>query len=225
IRQLEQAGGKAETLAEGQIYARDSDFYKKTLASYAAITPAAVRAAMQQWLRRPALTITLSPGERPAYAEAKAVAPPKGSEKVDGAVKGTRPIPPVGQLQALDFPQITHAKLSNGVAVDYVQRKAVPITQIALAFDAGSATDSPGARGLAAMTMDLLDEGTSTKSSQEIAETEERLGADVSTSNGNDRSYVMLNALSPNLAPSLDLMSEVVKDAAFRPGDIERVRA
>src|SRR5439155_23312647 len=70
IRQLEQAGGKAETLAEGQIYSGDSDFYKKTLASYAAITPTAVRAAMQQWLRRPALTITLSPGERPAYAEA-----------------------------------------------------------------------------------------------------------------------------------------------------------
>jgi zinc protease len=225
IRELEQAGGKAETLAEGQIYAHDSDFYKKTLASYAAITPAAVKAAMQQWLRRPALTVTLSPGERPAYAEAKSVEPPKGDEKTDGAVKGTRPIPAVGQLAALDFPKITHVRLANGIPVDYVQRSAVPITQIALAFDAGSATDSPGARGLAAMTMDLLDEGTSSKSSQEIAETEERLGADVSTSNGQDRSYVMLNTLSPNLAPSLDLMSEVVKDAAFRPGDIERIRA
>ena len=40
----------------------DSDFYKKTLASYAAITPAAVRTAMQQWLRRPPLTIILVAG-------------------------------------------------------------------------------------------------------------------------------------------------------------------
>jgi predicted Zn-dependent peptidase len=31
--------------------------------------------------------------------------------------------------------------------------------------------------------------------------------------------------LSPNLAPSLDLMRDVVKDAAFRPADIERIRA
>ena len=75
------------------------------------------------------------------------------------------------------------------------------------------------------MTMNLLDEGTSKLSSQEIAETEERLGADVSTQNGGDRSYVMLNALSPNLAPSLDLMRDVVKDAAFRPDDIDRMRA
>jgi predicted Zn-dependent peptidase len=229
IRGLEQVGGfggKAVTLAEGQTYAHDSDFYKKTLASYASITPAAVRSAMQQWLRRPALTITLSPGERDAYSEAKSAPPPKpGTDKTQGAVKGKRAIPPVGQLAALDFPTITHARLSNGMAVDYVQRQGVPVTQIALAFDAGNAADGPQERGLAAMTMDLLDEGTSKLSSQQVAETEERLGADVSTSNGADRSYVMLNALSPNLGPSLDLMSDVVKDAAFRPDDIDRIRA
>jgi predicted Zn-dependent peptidase len=72
--------------------------------------------------------------------------------------------------------------------------------------------------------MDLLDEGTPNLSSQEFAEAEERLGADVSTGNGADRSYAMLNALSPNLAPSLDLLSDTVKNAAFRPGDIERIR-
>jgi len=158
IRNLEQVGGfegKGQTLAEGQTYAHDSDFYKKTLASYAAITPAAVRTQMQQWLRRPALTITLSPGEREAYTEAKAVEPPKAS-KDDGAIKGNRQLPPVGQLAALDFPTITHTKLGNGIPLDFVQRSGgVPITQIALSFDAGSAADSPAERGLAAMTMDL----------------------------------------------------------------------
>src|SRR5207237_6144617 len=119
IRELEQVGGfegKAGTLAEGQTYAHDSDFYKKTLASYAAITPAAVRTQMQQWLRRPALTITLSPGEREAYVEPKPVEPPKaGASKDQGAVRGNRAIPPIGQLAALDFPAITHTKLSNGI--------------------------------------------------------------------------------------------------------------
>ena len=228
IRGLEQVGGfggKAVTLAEGQTYAHDSSFYKKTLAAYAGITPASVRTAMQQWLKRPPLTITLSPGEREAYAEAKAAEPPKeGTDKTAGAVKGDRPLPPVGQLAALDFPDIVHTRLSNGIPIDYVQRGAVPVTQVALAFDAGSSADSPQGQGLAAMTMDLLDEGTSKLSSQQVAETEERLGADVGTSNGSDRSYVTLNALSPNLAPSLDLMSDVVKDAAFRTDDIDRIR-
>jgi predicted Zn-dependent peptidase len=181
---------------------------------------------MQRWLTRPALTITLSPGERPAYQEAKAVEPPKaGAVKSEGAVKGTRPIPPVGQLAALDFPAITHTKLSNGISVDFVQRASVPVTQVALSFDAGDAADSPSTRGLASMAMDVLDEGTSKLSSQQFAEAEERLGADVSTGNGADRSYVSLNALSPNLAPSLDLLSETVNDAAFRADDIDRIRA
>ncbi|MGE5561890.1 MAG: M16 family metallopeptidase [Bacillota bacterium] len=229
IRGLEQVGGfggKAVSLAEGQTFAHDSNFYKKTLNSYASITPAVVRTAMQRWLKRPALTITLSPGERPAYQEAKEVSPPKpGADKSAGAVKGNRPLPPVGQLAALDFPDIVHTKLSNGIPVNFVQRSSVPVTQVAMAFDAGSAADSPQARGLASMTMDLLDEGTSNLSSQQFAEAEERLGADVSTGNGSDASYVSLNALSPNLAPSLDLLSETVNDAAFRPGDIDRIRA
>jgi predicted Zn-dependent peptidase len=227
IRGLEKIGGfggKAVSLAEGQTYAHDSDFYKKTLASYASITPAVVRTTMQQWLKRPALTIVLSPGERAAYTEAKAVTPAK-APKADGVVKGNRTIPPVGQLATLQFPAITHTSLSNGIPVAYAQRTTVPVTQIALAFDAGAAADSPQARGLADMTMSLLDEGTSKLSSQEVAETEERLGADVSTQNGGDRSYVMLNALTPNLAPSLDLMTDVVKDAAFRSDDLDRIRA
>jgi predicted Zn-dependent peptidase len=227
IRGLEKVGGfsgKGQTLAEGQTYAHNSDFYKTTLASYASITPAAVRAAMQQWLRRPALTITLSPGERAAYTEAKAVEPPK-ADKSNGAVKGDRTIPPIGQLATLQFPAITHTQLSNGIPVEYAQRTAVPVTQVALSFDAGTAADSPQSRGLADMTMSLLDEGTTTLSSQEIAEAEERLGSDVDTENGGDRSYVMLNSLSANLSPSLDLMTDVVKNAAFRTDDIDRLRS
>jgi zinc protease len=230
IRGLEQIGGfggKAVTLAEGQTFAGDSDFYKRTLASYAAITPAAVRSQMQQWLRRPALTITLSPGERDAYTEAKSVtaAVKPAAAKDAGAAKGNRPLPPVGQTASLQFPTIVHTKLSNGIALEYAQRTAVPVTQVALAFDAGVAADDPRSRGLADMTMSLLDEGTGKLTSQEFAESEERLGADVGTSNAGDRSYVTLNALSPNLAPSLDLMAEVVKDPAFRETDIDRIKA
>ena len=230
IRSLEQVGdfgGKASTLAEGQTYANDSDFYKKTLASYAAITPAVVRTTMKQWLRRPALTIMLSPGEREAYNEAKSNGEAKPAPDKDAGpqTKPTRELPPIGQLTALDFPTIEHVQLANGIPVEYVQRTAVPVTQMSLAFDAGDATDTPSSRGLAAFTMNLLDEGTRTLNSQEFAEAEERLGANVSASNTADRSYIMLNALSANIAPSLDLLADVVLNPAFAPSEIERVKA
>ncbi|MDL2340530.1 MAG: pitrilysin family protein [Pseudomonadota bacterium] len=226
IRGLEQVGsfgGKAVSLAEGQTFAGDSDFYKKTMAEYAAVTPAKVRAAMRQWLTGPALTITLSPGQREAYNDAKAAAAaPKKAE--EALAKPTRAIPPVGQLQALQWPAITHARLSNGVELVYAQRGAVPLTQLSLAFDAGSASDPLSKRGLAAMTMGLLDEGAAGMSSQQIAEAEERLGANINAGNDADRSVITLSALSPNLAPSLDLLADLALRPTFAPADIDRVR-
>ncbi|GAA4711563.1 insulinase family protein [Sphingomonas lutea] len=226
VRGLEQVGdfgGKAVNLAEGWVYAQDSNFYKKTLDAYAGITPAKVRAAMQTWLRRPALTVILSPGERPAYTEAQPAAPAKTA---DAAPKPniTRQIPPVGQLAELDFPTIEHARLANGIPIKYVRRSAVPVTQMAIAFDAGDASDDPTKRGLAGIAMTLLNEGTASMSSQEFAEAEERLGANVSASNSADRSYTMLNALSANLAPSLDLLSEFLRRPAFAPPEIARIK-
>ena len=227
IRGLEQVGGfggKAVTLAEGQTFATDSDFYKRTLAAYAAVTPASVRAAMQQWLTRPALTITLSPGQREAYTETKVTAAP-APKVTDVTVKPTRTPPPVGQLAALQIPPIVHDRLGNGIMVEYAQRSAVPLTQLALSFDAGNSADPLTQRGLGGMTMGLLEEGAGGRTAQQIAEAEERLGADISASNSADRSTVILTSLSPNLAPSLDLLADIVQRPAFAPADIDRVRA
>jgi zinc protease len=231
IRGLEQVGGfngQAVALAEGKTLAGDSSFYKRTLAQYAAVTPASVRSAMQQWLRRPVLSITLSPGKRDGgYEEAKSVAaatPPK--PKVDSTIpKPTRTIPPLGPLQPLTWPAIEHAKLSNGIEIVYAHRNAVPLTQLALSFDAGGAADPVTQRGLGAMTLGLLEQGTTSLSAQQVAEAEERLGAEISASNDYDRSAVTLSALSPNLEPSLHLLGDIIEHPVFAPADVDRVRA
>ena len=227
IRGLEQVGGfggKAVSLAEGQIYANNSNFYKKNLAAYAAVTPASVSTAMRTWLNRPALTITLAPGTREAYVEPKLVA--VGAPKVDPSLpKPTRQLPPVGQLAALQWPNIVHTTLANGIPVTYAQRTAVPLTQLALSFDAGNSADAPNQRGLAGITLGLLEEGTARYDAQALAEAQEALGVEISAGNSSDRSTVTMSSLSPNLAPSLDLLEEVVERPAFNPADIERVRA
>ncbi|MEO5641438.1 MAG: pitrilysin family protein [Sphingomicrobium sp.] len=226
IRNLEGVGGfggKAVTLAEGQTFAANSNFYQHTLAAYAAVTPASVRAALRQWLTRPALTITLTPGKRDAYTETKVAAGPplKGTEVLP---KPTRTPPPVGQLAALQLPTIVHDRLANGIAVEYAQRSAVPLTQLALSFDAGNATDPVTQRGLAGMAMGLLEDGAAGLNAQQIAEAEERLGANISAGNSADRSSVTLSALTPNLAPSLDLLADIIQRPDFDPAAIERVR-
>ena len=108
------SAARPSTLAEGQTFAGDSDFYKKTLATYAAVTPAEVQAAMRQWLTRPALSVRLEPGERPPYVDAKFTPDGKVKPTTTAAPPGPkRAVPPVGQLTALDFPTITHTTLGQ----------------------------------------------------------------------------------------------------------------
>ncbi|MFL6733588.1 MAG: M16 family metallopeptidase, partial [Sphingomicrobium sp.] len=224
IRGLEQVGGfggKAVALAEGKVFSGDSNFYKRSLNQYASVTAADVKAAMQQWLGRPAFKVNLVPGERPPYEDAKG----GKAKSVDIPSKKTpRVMPAVAQTPALDFPSVTHTSLSNGVQVHYAQRNAVPTTQIALSFDAGFAADAVSGRGLQNLTLSLLEEGAAGKSSQQIAEEEESLGAEVSASGSADRSTVVLGALSANLGSSLDLLRDIVERPDFNPAEVERVK-
>ena len=97
---------------------------------------------MHQWLSRPAFTVRLEPGERAALCRGQGGC--GGGGKVDmPSEKTVRPIPPIAATPPLDFPTVEHATLSNGMVVNYAQRAAVPMTQMALSFDAGYAAERP----------------------------------------------------------------------------------
>jgi predicted Zn-dependent peptidase len=234
IRGLEQVGGftgKAQTLAEGKVLTGDPDFYAREFEALAKLTPADVKAAMGRWMTRPALTVVLEPGARDAgYEEAASINAGSGnaSERDRAAetirVSVERPKPPIDTIAALDFPDVERAALANGMKVTYARRTAVPATWVAMSFNAGGAADPLDKRGLEGLTMALFDEGTKNLTAQAIAEAGERLGANVSVGGGDDRSTFTLAALSANLAPSLDLLRQIVREPAFNPEDLERVR-
>ncbi|TPG19928.1 insulinase family protein [Sphingomonas koreensis] len=241
IKGLEAVGGfsgKAVTLASGAVYANDPGFYKKELAAEAALTPAQVQAAAAKWLSRPVFAYTLSPGARGAYEEstvngdsaggagpattAAQPAPATAAASTGGVDRSQ--LPPLGTIADLDFPTVEHAKLSNGIPVVFAQRSGVPVVRVAVDFDAGNAADPRNALGTQAFMLGMLDEGTDKYGSVQIAEAKENLGADITAAPSMDRSSVYLSALSPNLAPSLDLMSDIVRHPAFAPAEVDRVR-
>jgi predicted Zn-dependent peptidase len=226
IQSLEQVNGKASVLAEGQLYAGDPDHYKHQLEAYASVTPAQVQAALQKWLTRPAYSLTIEPGEREAYVEASAA--PSGAAPVEAAPierVARDPMPVIGDVPDLQFPPVERARLSNGVEVVYARSTTVPVTRVAVEFDAGYAADRPDRLGAHSLMLDLLDDGTTTRNSTQLAEEQERLGAAISTSASMDRSAATLTAVTTNLQPSLALLSDVVRNPAFAPGEVERLRA
>jgi predicted Zn-dependent peptidase len=240
IKGLESVGGfsgKAVTLASGAVYADDPGFYKKELAAEAALTPAEVQAAARKWLSRPVFAFTLEPGQRSAYEESTLNGDSAGAGQgatvtaapVAAATATTKGVdrsqlPPVGQIADLDFPTVERAKLANGIPVLFAHRAGVPVVRVAIDFDAGNASDPRSALGTEAFMLAMLDEGTDKYGSIQIAEAKENLGADITAAPSMDRSSVYLSALAPNLAPSLDLMSDIVRHPAFAPAEVDRVR-
>ncbi|WP_069338774.1 M16 family metallopeptidase [Sphingobium yanoikuyae] len=241
---LEKVGGfsgKAVTLAEGAVYSDDPGKYKKDLAIYAAATPASVSAAARKWLGRPVFRLTVSPGERSAEDNALAGNAPSGSATMHPAhfrdpnrpapKAGTPPPPtkvaepPIEPVKDLVFPPVERAKLSNGMSVVFSRRATVPVVKVSVAFDAGNAADNRQKLGTAALTTALLDEGTTSRNSVQISEEQERLGAGISAANSMDATNVGLYALKPNLDASLRLLADIIRNPAFDPKEVERLRS
>ncbi len=225
--------GKGATLAEGELYAHDPAHYKKELAELAALTPAQVKAALQRWLTRPAYTLTIKPGQRTedgarlgGWGDEGKVPPPPKDPKTPVAplhlVK--RQAPPVAEVKDLTFPAVEHAKLSNGIDVELARRTAIPKVSLALTFDAGNAADDPAHAGIQSLMLDALDEGTTTRSAEQIAVEQERLGASIGTGSNTDSSQVSMTALTANLSPSLELMADVARHPKFADADVARIK-
>ncbi|GLV29013.1 zinc protease [Sphingobium sp. TomTYG75] len=235
---LEKVGGfsgKAVTLAEGAVYSDDPGKYKKDLALYAAATPQSVGDTARKWLGRPAFRLTVAPGERTAEDNALAgnathhpayLRDPKKPAPVAATPPPPTRVaePPIEPVKDLDFPAVEEARLKNGIPVVFARRATVPVVRVSVSFDAGNAADDKAKLGTAALTTALLDEGTKTRSSVQIAEEQERLGASIGASNGMDSTNVGLYALKPNLDASLGLLADVIRNPTFAPAEVERIR-
>jgi predicted Zn-dependent peptidase len=232
IRGLEQIGGfggKAVALAEGTLYSGNPGFWRVQLEQLAAATPASVRTAANRWMASPGFRLTTLPGERGATELALVGVsgkPPADAGTPAGARTADRSkLPPVERKEGVTLPAIERATLSNGIPVTFARRAAVPVVEILASFDAGNAADPKAKPGTAGLTLNLMREGTTSRTGREIAEESERLGARLSLSATLDRTRVSASALNANLVPTIMLMADIIRNPAFAPAEIERLRA
>src|SRR5262249_58066924 len=106
-------------------------------------------------------------------------------------------------------------KRKTGFEVVVAERHAVPTVEFSLMLEGGSSADPEALSGLARMTMELLDEGTTSRSSIQIGDELDRLGARIGANAEQDGATVSLSALKSNLAASLDLFADLVLHPSF----------
>ena len=107
--------------------------------------------------------------------------------------------------------------------VYYVKQSAVPMVDIAIAFPAGSAFDEQHP-GLAALTSQMIDKGTSKYSAQQLAEKFADLGAIVNTQVTKEMATISLRTLSSQsvLNDSLNLVSHMMKNIQFPQQELQQ---
>ncbi len=115
--------------------------------------------------------------------------------------------------------------LACGVPLWVIPRRDLPIVAASVVLNAGASAHGPSAGGLASLTADMMDEGTTTRDARTLALAAETLGTSLSASCGWDGSYVGMQCLTPHLGESLDLMVDILLNPTFPGDEFNRVRA
>ncbi|MDB4972178.1 MAG: hypothetical protein JWN48_519 [Myxococcaceae bacterium] len=133
--------------------------------------------------------------------------------------------PPVSApARDVAFPPIQHDTLDNGLKVDVVSHKQLPIVSIELVIQSGSSSDPADMPGLASSVADMLREGTLKKKGAQFAEAVEFLGANLHTSAGQETLRVGISALSEHFDAALALLAEAVLQPAFEAAELTKLK-
>lgn len=202
-------GGKSDILATNETFGGRPDYYQTIMQFVNETTLANIKDALVQWLSAGAYVLEIHP--YPNFS----------------AVKSTfnrSQMPEPGPAPQVNFPDFQRTTLASGLKVILAERHAIPQIRLNLVLDAGYATDQSGLPGTASLAMNMLDEGTSHRSSLQISEELALLGARLNTGSNLDTSFVSMSTLKDKLDAALDIYADVILNPIFPETDFKRLQ-
>ncbi|MGQ0693971.1 MAG: M16 family metallopeptidase [Nitrospiraceae bacterium] len=122
---------------------------------------------------------------------------------------------------------ISPAKITtaNGMTVLVLEQRFLPIVEIHALIKAGSAQDPPEKAGLANLVASLLDEGTTTRSSKQLAEQIDFVGGSLVVKGGEDFTTASARILKKDVDLGFTLLADILLHPTFPKQEFERVRS
>ena len=133
-------------------------------------------------------------------------------------------MPPPRQEPTFTPPLPTRDRLPNGMGVTVVEQRDMPIVAFGLLLGRGASIDPMELPGLSGLMGDMLPEGAAGKSSQQIANDFEFIGARLSVDNRREYSMVSTETLTKHWSSALEMMGEVVLKPDFPQHELDRLR-
>jgi zinc protease len=211
VRGYEGISAKAALLAESETYLGGPDAWKLGWDRFRAATPADLQGAAKRWLTDGDYVLHMVPfGQLSASAA--------------GADRSRMPEP--GAAVPAVFPSVERAELSNGLKLVVARRTGVPVVNMTMLVNTGMAADWKAETvGVGPFAAGLMDEGTKTRTGEQLSDQLGAIGANISSGGGGEASVVSLSAVKPTLREALRLYADVVLNPAYRSADVERVKA
>jgi len=133
-------------------------------------------------------------------------------------------LPAIGVSPTVRFPAIAKQRLNNQLAVWSAEHRGLPVLTFMLVLPSGSAADFEGYEGLAAITADMLDEGSGEKSAIDINAAFARIGAHLDTDVSSDATVLTMTCLSRFGREALSLMADCIVRPRLAETDFDRLR-
>jgi zinc protease len=130
------------------------------------------------------------------------------------------------EILRVQLPKPVVTKLPNGITLVMLEDHKLPTIAFTMWIRPGQLADPADLPGLASFTADMLTEGTARRSSEQIANEVDSLGASLSAAARFGSSYTSVNASGLiNDAPQiLDLMSDVVLHPSFPESELAKYK-
>ena len=129
-----------------------------------------------------------------------------------------RPLAP----KEVSFPPYEVRTLGNGMQVMTVLHHEQPVITMRLLVRAGAAQDPQGKDGLSYLTATLLDQGTTTKTANQIADEIDFIGGAMGSASLPDLLAANVIVMKDSFAAGMNMLSDIVRNPAFAQEEIER---
>ena len=133
-------------------------------------------------------------------------------------------MPTLGPPPAVSLPPIITRELPNGLKLMIVEHHELPVADFVLVVESGGTIDPAAKTGLSNLTAAMLTEGTSSRSSLEIADQAAFLGVGLNASSSWDASTISLHTPTSELDSALALFADVSLNPSFPQDEFERIR-
>ena len=130
------------------------------------------------------------------------------------------------EILKITLPKPVVSKLANGLTVLVIERHKLPTVEFSLWIKTGALADPNNLPGLASFTADMLREGTKTRSSSQLSNEIDSLGAALNASAQFGASYstVTASGLAPDSGKILELMSDAVMNPTFPQDELDKFK-